>query len=503
MRPIQPSYVVVPRSPQLSLAKVEALSLSRSPSSTGSTFLPLIPLGSSVASTPSSLCHSSSARSLSAPEVPEQLHVGGVAHIDGRTFDLSRELGRGNFGVVFEAYARAVANPSSVAVKVSEIKGDEIMRSHLRTLLQTEIDILQRLTDELCERSPASAVRVPKYICHTVSPSKAVFAMTKVTGHPLDEWLYDVSTDDFKKTTPTVWVSGKLSCGLESHCNSVGLLSACDFACTLLTQLAPVLSVLEGIGVHRDISAHNLLIDDAAMAGGGCAEFSLIDFGMAVEAPTWAQRWGTSGISGDPRYWSPAHCLHMILGPQAFEHHHPVLARLYRERIDHYALGVVALEMLFGRWVGPYDEDKASGPMESMVAARRAWQRYWSLAWTLFHIMHSYDANAQAAQAVAHGLHVSFVEAHQKLCAALREAAAAVDSTFGYEDAFGHFRNEVSAVLVVAAELIDPASRLTWDGVPEVLRGEAAPLPTAADAVFDRCRRQKCRTTFSHVPGGL
>merc|ERR1719329_533201 len=205
----------------------------------------------------------------------------------------------------------------------------------------------------------------------------------------------------------------------------------------------------------------------------------MIDLGLAVEAPQWMKNWRTSEMGGDPRYWSPAHWQILFGQGTIMEKQNPDYARLYQERIDHYALGVLLLELVFGAWSGPSDEAAAAAKgtnnsLERMSKARQAWLSYWSHAMTLFQIFVKGKTNLELVykQVRANKLDTGIAEAHDKLVTALRKAVDA--EVKGVEDgnpSAGGLR--VGApLLLAAAELVDPAGRLSWDGAADLLRGE-------------------------------
>lgn len=404
-------------------------------------------------------------------DTAKPLCAGEAINIGGRTYHIGRELGKGNFGVVFEAFANGDFSP--VALKVSLVKDAATLSAQARRFeeakLLSEIQLLKRLTDELSRLDPDALDHVSAYVCHTILPSQVVFVMSKAKGLSLDEWLYGLDTDDTKHIPPRDWLEGRLPCGPGSHTDSTGLVSACAFASTLLLQVAPAFAVLQGIGFHRDVSAHNFLIDDSAMGQGGCPHFTVIDLGLSVEASSWNLNWAHLDVSGDPRYWTPAHCLKVVIDGNEMERQSPILARLYRERIDHYALGVLVLEVVFARWVGPKDEARASGPLKAIVDVRASWRHYWFLAWELFQILHAHGGCEQTRHRliVGTGLHLAFIEALRTLCAALRAASALMaNAPCGGP--------EVAVLLLTAADLMDPASTLSWGRLPHLLGGGAA-----------------------------
>lgn len=369
--------------------------------------------------------------------------------IAGHVFTLTRELGRGNFGVVFEAALRSESGQVVAAVKLSKIDragGSFSVEQQVRQLL-TECTVLYRLNDALpCH----SADRVPKYLGHSVLPSTVNLAMAKAAGMPLDTWLH--GTFQSKESTAAT-PEEPLPLGCGSRVDSLDFDGACGVVAKMLAQLSPVFSTLQGIAFHRDISAHNVMIDDAPCALGGSPDFTLIDFGLAVDAPNWLQNWREGDIGGDPRYWSPAHWLKLFFGPEVLEKD-PGYAHIFVERLDHYSFGIVALELLFGLW-GPAPEEISA--RQTLARARAEWQNYWRHALALRRAVSRYseDAAALRRETVDTGLCTAFRTAHAALCTSLREVVAEGQSGCGN-------------VLQMATGLIDPSSNLCWGSVSEL-----------------------------------
>ena len=138
----------------------------------------------------------------------------------------------------------------------------------------------------------------------------------------------------------------------------------------LFCRWAPVFTALTGIAYHCDISAHSFLVRGAAVA----EEFSLLDFGLAVRAPSWTSDYKTGNTCGDPRNCSPAAWMLMVYGLRHLEALPDAsLLRQYEQRIDHFSFGVMELEVLFALWNGPEEED-VGGPQDTRVQAlTRAW----------------------------------------------------------------------------------------------------------------------------------
>lgn len=380
--------------------------------------------------------------------------------LGGRTFELGKELGRGAFGSVLEAVEIGNVDGKAVAVKVSKVNGTAGFR-----LLVTEFQVLRRLNHVLSrEGAEDSLKRVPRYIAHSFGPSEVTFAMTKAQGRPLDEWLYGSD-------------SGSSPGSLEGRARSFSFVRSCRFAAALLSQMAPVFSALQPIAFHRDISDHNFFVD--VSGGDDDPHFTIIDFGLAVEAAEWKGHWRTMDIGGDPRYWSPAHLSQFCIGAEEMEQKEPAFARLCQERLDHYSFGVLLLELVFGLWDGSSDGDHdLAGVLDQLVGARVCWQTYWSLTNSLAgNIQHGKsDLSRLHDDIVASGLQSAFATAHQKLSQVLRSAAGANFS--------GQAATEIVPLLATAADLMDPSSTVSWVQLPEVLSGGTSRVLPSSDATL-------------------
>merc|ERR1719301_147537 len=83
-------------------------------------------------------------------------------------------------------------------------------------------------------------------------------------------------------------------------------------------------------------------------------EVSLVDFGLAVKTRAWESgSWKTTNVSGDARYWTPGAWMNVAFGSKYLEdHRNQGFARQYKERLDHFSMGVLALEVFFALWDG-------------------------------------------------------------------------------------------------------------------------------------------------------
>jgi len=170
---------------------------------------------------------------------------------------------------------------------------------------------------------------------------------------------------------------------LEQHClRSVEAPMAlpCLLARALLLQLGPVFEDISKLAYHRDVNAHNILIDLAPTpeegsprAGGNAAvadgeaispNYGLVDFGLAVDTVSWQgeegsspsasrpSRIGASGVStwhyldvgGDCRYWPLSAWVQFLAGWRELGASPPLYFE-YLNRLDIHALGITGLQV--------------------------------------------------------------------------------------------------------------------------------------------------------------
>jgi hypothetical protein len=257
--------------------------------------------------------------------------------INGRRYILVKELGRGSFGTVYSAFDEA-----NMPVAVKEV------------LCKSEAECKQALNEfAVMDKLKSGSLRYPRYHAsecrQTASKSwTVVCAMERRAGDPLD--MTNV-------------------CGLSSS-------DACALTRRMVKQLLPTLCRVARTAVHRDINSHNILLD--TMGGDiATANFTLIDFGLAVDLTEWQRgKWRELGVSGDARYWPPAAWM-MFCGE---------LSRSRRIYVDHYihmldvhAFGLTAVEFLV-------EVMDPCSPMAKILWP--AWQAYWRYAvehWQLIH----------------------------------------------------------------------------------------------------------------------
>lgn len=418
---------------------------------------------------------------------PAQTHgvslVAGSVSVGGRTFERIRELGSGSFGVVWEVRERtSVPESLLMALKCTTPARKDMLEASL-----TEIEILQQLTKALPPDSD-TALRVPRYVAHGFATGalnlgaapgqgQVLLAMSKLGGQPLDQWLYGMDEHCLKKINIPELLDGPLP---NSQIASRDLASASVVVVALLSQMAPVFRVLSTIAFHRDVSAHNFLISEA----GGQQQFAVLDFGLAVRARSWQQEWQSRNIAGDPRYFSPAAWMLLAYGHKYLEAHpDPSFKRQYKHRIDHYALGVLALEVLFALWQGPVVSDaavkeeedvKVTMQRQALEKARTAWRAYWADVMGLFQKFHAEGA-VVVREMLARSQAISqLADELRMLCTQLRAAAALLPA--GIE----------ASVLKITSGLLDLRGSLSWEEVSVLLPLGPSAGEVACDGVLSK-----------------
>lgn len=293
---------------------------------------------------------------------PEQYAKGVEVTIGAYHFRCSHVLGRGSFAEVWSGEIVAGRDQSECK---QEVALKDLAGTSKKDLDQAlfEVNLLSRL------QGPGMCM--PRYLAHRVDPkadggSRIRIAMTRVPGEPLDEWL--------ERPQPA------------GQDGPSAVHRGCMLATQLIKQLGPTLERVSRVAYHRDVNARNVLISDSVSGGlldleNGSVEnarFWLIDFGLAVEASTWPTAWQTSAIGGDCRYWPVSSWMMSFYGAPAVSKHKD-LVRQYETRLDSYALGVMALELLCTPALASCDVTKTGKEDE----LRGSWRRLLT-AWTKF-----------------------------------------------------------------------------------------------------------------------
>lgn len=280
--------------------------------------------------------------------------------------------------------------------------------------------------------------------------------MSYVPGGPLDKWLYGINDEEHKTVDISLLVGGRLPGGQQGsmRCSDTSRL-----VCNLLRQLSRVFQALQPISFHRDVSAHNVLVDFSL--GVERAYFSLIDFGLAVRSGSWSREWRNSNLAGDPRYWTPAAWMAFAFGfKYVATHPNPGFQHQYLTRMDHFGLGVLGLEVFLSLW----DQGEAEGGgCPGMLEICSAWNKYWTgiiHLFQMFHVQGPHEVRQFLSQSQNEGT-TSLVTNLRQLRQSLRTAAA-------------HPLNASwSALLLVLADLVDEKGTIAWSELPVLIRQDA------------------------------
>lgn len=376
--------------------------------------------------------------------------------VAGRSFEVVRELGRGAFGVVLEA--REAHSGASVAVKRSAPGSAPELHA-----AEFECFVLKAFSEAA---SPEVSRHVPRYIAHEVSagvPSVSL-AMSVAKGRPVDQWLYGLSEKELASISMPELLDGPLPGGQHA---SAKLPGAVDVACAFLGQMAPVFETLEHIAYHRDVSAHNFLLSSADDGG---VMFTMIDFGLAVNSRTWRHEWTRREVAGDPSYWAPSVWMQFAHGPNYLKMHPDQgLCRQHEERLDHFAFGVLQMEVLFALWEGPMSDPQGA----HVVAVRDAWRSYWSLSFRLSQRIHECGGRQMQQELMRSQDLNRLVSLLRALCNTLRSAAHGEAASEPHRAA---------PLFFVIAELLDPNGRLSWEDIPKALRGSPCQATTLLES---------------------
>lgn len=423
--------------------------------------------------------------------------IGDTVQVGRHTYEVTCQLGRGAFGVVWEAFARGETEVEGdkclVAVKCSMPSSQPAMEGAV-----AETQVLKQLTDALSSDKRASA-HVPCYLSHSIvagppGKSAVTLAMSKVTGRPVDRWLYGVNEKHLMTITMTELFYGPFP---EGRFKSMNFDSACSVASSLLLQVSPVFAALTNIAFHRDISAHNFMVDDLSDTQAPQLDFTVIDFGLAVHSRNWKQSWPTTCIAGDPRYWSPATWMHFVYGHKyVVMHPDQSYRRQYEERLDHFPMGVLVLEVLFSLWEGPGACSVDDVAIRELLEVRRAWREYFSGAYILFQEFHANEGTGVSKlreRLLRSRDLVKLGDDLRVLCTALRAAARCSSNV------------AVTPLLIVAADLLSANGSISWQQIPTMLVGgsssenslcfEKVATPAAASMSFPKPNHRRVWST--------
>lgn len=322
------------------------------------------------------------------PSKDVELGAGVVVPIGDLLCLLTRPLGMGSFGVVWEARCHGYAE-----VAIKEI------RCTTRVELSRAIYEAQLLwmlggggNEHAAPTSHGSAeqgMRIPAYVtCDVVEAAegtscKVRFAMSRIPGEPLDKFLHGQSSRVMDTGART------------STSEVVGM--ACRFSLALIEQLVPTLEKVAAFAYHRDVNAHNILVNLCAVGGGGAPvqpSYGLVDFGLATEARLWrdpprsppadagpaegaepCSQWQYLDVGGDCRYWPTSAWMQFEVGWEGVAAQGPLCLE-YQTHLDFQGLGITALQTFIEMLPTSPSILTALG----LMRLRNAWEEYWEAA---------------------------------------------------------------------------------------------------------------------------
>lgn len=296
---------------------------------------------------------------------PETYALGTEVSIGSWRFRCTSVLGRGSFSEVWAGEVLGSISGQQVALK------DIVCRTN--TELQQamlEVQLLERFRMQASAIGKVSpSMRIPQYFSHRVDKRadawRVRLAMARVPGESLDSW--------YRRQAP----SG------QDGPSSVRM--GCALAIALIRQLAPTLEQVAPYAFHRDINSHNVLVSDINGGRFDCssdiedlsrrASFWLIDFGLAVDAKTWPEKWTNSDVAGDCRYWPPSSFIMSFCGPEETRMKQDYCTQ-YKTKLDVVGLGLTALEMLCSTALSSRSSWGKDGLRGSWQRLFEAWERY-------------------------------------------------------------------------------------------------------------------------------
>jgi hypothetical protein len=278
--------------------------------------------------------------------------------IQGVSYRIEKELGKGSFGVVYSGY-----DPEDKRVAMKDItcrSQKDLDQAVFEFVVMRKIQQNEDFTSHSPRRrragsahEPVAALHCPKFLgMETIQERgvhKVLGVMEKVEGDPVDAF-------------EAKW-SKKMS-----------MENACGIAKAMIEQLTPTFDRVADIAVHRDVNAHNILVN--MPDGPESARFTLIDFGLAVDAREWQRgKWKTHDIGGDCRYWPTSAWMQFIYGYKYldgqdgngnFKNH-------YVYMLDVHSLALTALQFII-------EVADPATTTPSTKALEPAWKTYWDAA---------------------------------------------------------------------------------------------------------------------------
>jgi len=390
-----------------------------------------------------------------------ELEPGALISVGGRSFELHSLLGVGSFGSVW----RASCNDSGKTVALKEILTFSKESMEAAKLEAQRLHALCELIQDTC-RSPALPLLLAAATSTYGNGYRSVMVMEQVAGEPLKRAL-----EGGQLLIPT------------GH----PIAQAFYFVSEMLRQLTVVMQPLSKRFLHRDANSQNILVQVSS----GLYDFGLIDFGLAVDATSWATNgWHEMGAAGDGRFWTTSSWLFFTNGPEALTQD---LQSEYRTSLDLHSIGLSALQALVILSCEDVRGAKECEAMDSLKELQKAWTQYWSFASTCWEqVIDAFNRDARSevkAKLKEELVHKTFGTHFVHLQEKLTEVYTALKSS-NLEGSRGQFGDPIRALGVLEAlllmitpnrgESLRPTSEETWEKVSQIL---GIPLQTGSATV--------------------
>jgi len=292
-------------------------------------------------------------------EFPRNLQFGSMV------ISVHGELGKGSFGIVY----KGTVVIKEIMEKTLYVAVKEIKCKSVKELAQAEYEakLLQKLSEKQPDSLPVfSRMGVAMSTGRCACPGSYVH-QTQATGP--DRWtltivmdrVRGVPIDEFTKT---------------AACKR-GYDEALKLSVLLLVQMCPTMQRVSPLCVHRDVNAHNIMVD--VLPGESKdqqTQFTLIDFGLATDTKAWQDgEWKSKDIAGDCRYW-PCSCWKQFMYGFKYLLADGNDAQEYMYNLDAHSLGLTCLQVLVETTKQPWPAH--------VNAVHAAFSAYWQDA-TKFH----------------------------------------------------------------------------------------------------------------------
>jgi serine/threonine protein kinase len=350
----------------------------------------------------------------------------------GRSYTVEKELGKGSFGSVWYVVDEQSRH---FALKEIACKSEQQARGAMN-----EFVLMQMVSQG------GGYVNCPQcyaYDCVRTNPHTwtVLCVMECVRGAPLD-----IAAVPLRNRIPQE--------------------GACALAGACFEQLAPTFCRVARTAVHRDVNAHNVLLD---IKGDdiSTAQFTLIDFGLAVDIREWQRsKWRELGVSGDARYW-PASAWLMLYNELMQPGREAAVAN-YVHMSDIFAYALTVVQLLVEVMDRRCNLAKIFGP---------AWQAYWTSAtkhWERVHATFTIeDPRASRMAWIKLKEDYSRAKVHNQTQATVRELQRALHLAAYEEPVYTN-------LFMTLARMLD-ASPISWDEVIAIYSGDDhTPVPVAA-----------------------